>query len=456
MNVDINADSLHRTVKWLVDSDSVGSFEEAQRIAEGFRLHLHIDQADSVANQSAALAVVTLGRRAFLGGVSVSGALDSAMHGSLADERTLGEALLASGALLGAPSEDVPTITIGGPQERLGDFHVRLMMAGWRAGVCPIEEAECPESSDGYVMPLAAVASAALAVSQAFSYVAGDVVSGREPIGLSLWATEAMEWTLPAVDGPMLQWLPASAWLLGLGHLGQAYAWCLSLLPYPTLDAPRAHFLLQDVDAAGSSTESTSVLTSVGHKRKMKTRIVADWLERRGFSTRIVERQFDAQTRRALGEPPLLFCGVDNPEARRLLDVVNPAFIVEAGLGSRHDDFQSTRLHTFPASRTVAQTWAGAGLQSAPSITGAYASLLQNGRLDQCGVVELAGKAVGAAFVGAFTAALAVSQVLKVLHGGSPSEVMDIDMRSLPTRTVVESPKRSASINFGYVKAAAL
>jgi hypothetical protein len=36
----------------------------------------------------------------------------------------------------------------------------------------------------------------------------------------------------------------------------------------------------------------------------------------------------------------LLFCGVDNPEARRLLDVVNPAFVVEAGLGSRYDDFK--------------------------------------------------------------------------------------------------------------------
>ena len=44
--------------------------------------------------------------------------------------------------------------------------------------------------------------------------------------------------------------------------------------------------------------------------------------------------------------------------------------------------------------------------------------MLKGGELDRCGVTLLAGKAVGAPFVGAATATLAVSEVLRLLHGG--------------------------------------
>ncbi len=35
-----------------------------------------------------------------------------------------------------------------------------------------------------------------------------------------------------AEAGPPMQYLPAALWLLGLGHLGQAYAWTSGMLPY--------------------------------------------------------------------------------------------------------------------------------------------------------------------------------------------------------------------------------
>jgi hypothetical protein len=42
--------------------------------------------------------------------------------------------------------------------------------------------------------------------------------------------------------------------------------------------------------------------------------------------------------------------------------------------------------------------------------------MLRNGELDRCGVTLLAGKAVGAPFVGAVAATLAVSELLRLLQ----------------------------------------
>ncbi|MBN3769272.1 MULTISPECIES: hypothetical protein [unclassified Burkholderia] len=451
MTSQFHAESLHRTVKRLVDSGRAKSFDEAQAIADGFRLHLDLSASFCLHEQIAAIALVELGRRAFLGGVSVSGVLDVALHHTLGDEKLLRDALKRAGAREVEPAEGVPIIKVGAAGDPRSPFHIRLLMAGWRAGVTPVDERlEMVTATDGYVMPLAAVAAAALAVSEAFRYVSDGSGTGLETTGLSLWAPGELKWVVAHADGPRLQVLPSSAWLLGLGHLGQAFAWCLSLLPYPREQDMRPHLILQDTDVVGASTESTSVLTNARDKNSKKTRVVAAWMERKGFSTNIVERGFDSDTRRGLGEPSLVFCGVDNPEARRALDAAGFSFIVEAGLGGRYDDFQCLRVHTFPASRTTPETWVPHPI-SEPVLSEAYVHLVKQGQVSQCGIVQLAEKAVGAAFVGAFTAALAVSEALRVLHGQSPSEVADIDMFALGCRNVVQNRRDFSSINPGFV-----
>jgi hypothetical protein len=52
--------------------------------------------------------------------------------------------------------------------------------------------------------------------------------------------------------------------------------------------------MLQDVDVVTESTLTTSVLSGTADLKRMKTRTVADWMERRGFETRVVERRLDA------------------------------------------------------------------------------------------------------------------------------------------------------------------
>src|SRR5690606_25351713 len=112
-----------------------------------------------------------------------------------------------------------------------------------------------------------------------------------------------------------------------------------------------------DVDVITPSTPSTSILSSNDLVGQMKTRAMAAWAERRGFSTRLHERVFAADFRRQDDEPAVLLCGLDNALGRRALDQVGFDFIVEAGLGRGHRDFRTLRLHTLPAERCAARIW---------------------------------------------------------------------------------------------------
>ena len=56
--------------------------------------------------------------------------------------------------------------------------------------------------------------------------------------------------------------------------------------------------VLQDIDIITPSTESTSILSDATLINIKKTRAMAAWAERRGFTTAIHERLFDASFRR--------------------------------------------------------------------------------------------------------------------------------------------------------------
>jgi hypothetical protein len=93
--------------------------------------------------------------------------------------------------------------------------------------------------------PLAGIGAAALGVNEAFMHVRGDLAeAGHRTVGMSLWNPLAVaDWRDDAHKGPALAYLPKSLWLVGLGHLGQAYAWTLGMLPYPVDGRP--HLVLQ-------------------------------------------------------------------------------------------------------------------------------------------------------------------------------------------------------------------
>lgn len=452
MNAYAPADTLHRLVKQAIDSGIASSVDEANAIFLGYRLAFSIGEAEvrHPAHQAALLTGIALARRVFLGGVSVAGPLDV----PLAVPLPLGETLRAAVNAVGAQCttdeiDDGPCIFIGGhPRPRSAGFRVRTVYAGWRGGVIPAHSEFL--GGEEHIMPLAPMLAVALAVSEAFFHVQGETtVAGRRHVGFSLWQPARTDWLSADPNAPPLRYLPSNLWLIGLGHLGQAYLWALGLLPYP--QPTGLSLVLQDVDIITPSTESTSILSELSMAGAKKTRAMAAWAERRGFASSILERLFDASLTRSDDEPAIALCGLDNALGRRALDRVGFPFIVEAGLGRGHRDFRTIRMHTLPGSRTAAEIWSATVEQEDLANRAAYQKMLREGDLNRCGITLLAGKAVGAPFVGAVAACLVVAEVLRLLHGGPLHRLIDLDLQSTDHLNAVPQARDFGGFNPGYV-----
>ncbi|MGF6757493.1 hypothetical protein [Paraburkholderia sp. GAS42] len=450
--INIGPETLDRTIKQLVDSGEA-SIEEAYAIFAGYRLVIEID-AEHLEREDGQIALVTLvslASRVFHGGVYVEGCEAKPLLLPLPLGATIGDAIAACGGRTDEAPTDAPRIRIGSACARRVPFHIRVVFDGWRGGIVPADFADTlSDAARPPAMPLAPVLAASFAVAEAFEHVrAKNPTVGHFPAGMSLWTPHERNW-LTATDGsPVLSILPEKLWLIGLGHVGQAYLWCLGLLPYEP-SAP-LQLVLQDTDAIGPSTPSTSILSSpsmVGHR---KTREMATWAERRGFRTAIIERLFDAGFRVASTDPSVALCGLDNIPGRRALDKVGFGLVIEAGLGSRHDDFRSLRVHTLPGRRTADEIWKDAPATDEEHVPDEYKRLKAAGVLDQCGMTTLAGKAVGAAFVGCGAAAIAISELLRFLHGGGLSESIDLDLRAVDHLSAPPSTADMAAFNPGFV-----
>jgi hypothetical protein len=445
-------ETLHRLAKRALDSGAASSLVEADAILRGYRLHFHIDDAEAgdELEQATLLTGVALARRVFLGGVSVGGALDVPLRVPVSLGASLRAAITALGAVATVPTEATPTVFIGGgARPHATAFQLRTVCAGWRGGVLPAHSSLAPAA--GPRMHLAPMLSAALAVNEAFAHVSGEsATAGRVAVGMSLWRPGAeVDWLVGPGDEPYLRYLPQRLWLIGLGHLGQAYLWALGLLPYEEPSA--VSLVLQDIDVITPSTESTSILTDANMVGLKKTRAMSAWAERRGFGTVLHERRFDDSFRRQSAEPSIALCGLDNALGRRALDRVGFELVVEAGLGRGYRDFRCMRLHTLPGPRPASEMWKEMRSEENVVERIAYADMLAKGVLDRCGVTLLAGKAIGAPFVGSVAAALALGEVLRLLHGGPLHQLIDLDLESLEHRTVVRHPTDFGNLNPGYV-----
>ena len=437
----IGPDQLHRHLKLALDSGEAANLEEAQRLFETYRLGIVVGSsvAHSATLQAAALTAVNTGRRSFLGGVRVEGALDVPLLVPWGRCRTLGEAIVDLQGIVTDLTPSTPRIVIGNgplpPAE--ADFAVRATFDGWCGGVAPLDQGlHLPERQE--CVP-AGVLAGALGVSEAFQFVRGDnAVAGRRDVGMSLWQPDKdISWLTGGGRGPALERLPASAWLIGLGHLGQAFLWTLGLLPYSSPE--EVSLVLQDFDELVEANDSTSLLTKRAMLGVKKTRAMAQWCESRGFRTSIVERRFAGDFRIAGGEPRVALCGVDNAPARADLEDVGFDRVIEAGLGAGTQEYLAFQTHTLPAHRSARHRWGAHGHQAdEDSVAGnpAYRALAQQG-LDDCGITTLAGRTVGASFVGAVTAAVVVAEFMRMAMGGDLYEVLDASLRSLELRQAV-------------------
>lgn len=445
MDTAVLGDRLHRLVKLAMDTGEAADLDEALRIFSSYRLAIAAgpEVAQSAAHQAALLTMVNAGDRSLLGGVEVAGLgpdmpclLPLPHAGNLADVvRSFG------GRVIPAPTPGIPLAVLG-DASFAGDAHplaLRTSFSGWCGGVAPVASGIRLEERD--TLATAAVLAGALTITEIFQFLRqSNAAAGRRAVGLSLWRPEC-DWRDAAARGPAIERLPSAAWLIGLGNLGQAYLWTLSLLPYAT--PAEVCLVLQDFDVLAPSNQSTSLLTGSSVICQKKARAMAAWAEQRGFKTVIVERPFAADFRVASDEPPVALCGVDNALARACLEDVGFSRVIEAGLGKGTSDFLALRLHCFPGPKPAHAVWSETGDADGPKLDlPAYQALAAKGA-DRCGLTSLAGRTVGAPFVGAVAAALVIAELVRLANGAHTYDFMDAHLRALDRRTVTPSAQLS-------------
>jgi hypothetical protein len=421
---------LHRTAKYFMDSGRAATHDDAMGILRGFgaSIRVGLEAAASIAHQIALLTLVNLARRTLLGGVEVLGLPDVPLLVPLARARSLADAVVELGGTLATAGNPLwPAAQIGMVSPPAAITSWQLTWEGWRGGVVPRHDArrlsdDAANSLAAAMAAAAMAAAAAAAAAELFAWHANDhPMAGRRTAGLSLWNPGA-DWLAPDASEPALCYLPASLWLIGLGNLGQAFAWLLACLPYA--DRSKVELTLQDYDLIADSNDSTSLLSTLPLVGAKKTRVVARWLEAAGFNTALEERRFGPWTVRGPHDPAVAFCGVDNAPTRADLGSAKFELVVEAGLGAGPGGFRNFSLHTFPASRQPDQIWRREDTGRAIEVSSMPAySALRNSGLDTCGLAQLASRTVGVPFVGLITAALAVSELLRRLHGAGGVEV---------------------------------
>ena len=452
----LNEDNYCRLARAIIDKHGC-SYTRALEILGTLHLNLICTDAiaASVSMQAALLTAVNTGKRSFLGGVSVL--LPATVPNLLPwpTSGTLNDIVRELGGVLEDPIESgqAHTLYFGKPVAPVEDS-LKIVCSGWRGGIAPVDQDVAlvgePDFATGGVL------AGALGVAKGFVRLAG--LSSRfatEPEGLSLWRPD-LHWRDTRGCGPELDMLPQNLWLLGLGHLGQAYVWNLGFLPYA---GPAARIFLQDFDRVIDANWNAGLLCDQNSPGKFKTRLCSQWLEDRKFETRIIERAFDDMSRRDGDEPFLALCGFDNIKGRQLLEGAGFDLVIECGLGGSTANFDDILFHTFPeASMTPQQIWGDGVSGEAEQVPEAFAKALGTVEGD-CGILvnSLSGKAISSSFVGAYAGALCVGEMLRGLHGGARCEFIKSHLRSddAPRVALLEEAYQNRFARSGYLPAVA-
>jgi len=411
----MDPNSFHRLVKVLADSGECPTLEDAQATFAQYGVRIVIDAgvAKDEAAQIIALTAINAASRSFIGNVAVESPEDFALCTLGFNGWSLADFTRWAGVQphTGAKMQAWPVIHVAPAGAACNDeAGVRPWAAGWRFGL-----GQAPDVTDA-CFPPACVAAAGLAVSETFSMLRRDnPYVGHRRIDLKL-----------ANGGPPTGYLahPLSWWLVGLGHLGQAFLWTLGFMRPPA----GSTLFLQDIDTVTPSTLSTSMISTSHDVDERKTRVAANWLEARGYATAMIERRLDANQRLGVGEPRLALFGVDNAAARRVMESIGFDRIVDAGLGAGYRDFRAIRIRSFPGPSAASAIWAADS--SAPvELAAPYQDLVARGA-DPCGVTTLASRAVGAPFVGCVAAGFALAEMLKAASGEAPRALIDLSLRN--------------------------
>lgn len=396
-----------RIIKTLTDrADSVDHAVAEEKFRK-VRLAVAVtsDAASTGAGQAAVLTAVATGMKCFERAAVV---LESDVD--LRYPTPLGRSIGASASQLGAevlhsmPDDVSHTVIIGRGAAHQG-FAVRCWWDRWLAGALPYWD---DRSYGDWTNPLAGVLAGALAIRQIFAGVLQNRSMPNRAAVASLWEP----WIAPgaAAGGPTSFYMPSKLWIIGLGHLGQGLLWSMGFLPQAGVLT-----ILQDDQIANVENEATGLLTSRGLLGERKTRIAAQWLEAKGWSTALLERRHYGDIRIRPEDPPIVITALDEPRARIEIARSGYEYMIDVGVGHGPVDFEGMQLRVLRKGDDAPALWAHASTErSVDDILRLSAYKRLADKHDQCGMFTLAQASTAVPFVGAAVGAFAMTQAIRL------------------------------------------
>jgi hypothetical protein len=408
-----NAILADRSAQLVMAAEGLG-YDEARLRLERAALLIECEPDLDAPHQAVLWAAAACAVRMFKGGVFMSPAVGGRLTIGQTRRRPVRRALEE----LGVKSVSAPSHAMCLFVGRNPETHPDLFAScdGWSAQIGPHKAP--PAANEANV--LSGAGAGALAIAELFrKTVLDDVRAAKRAISVDLWGDG---------HGPArLGALPKEIWLLGLGNLGQAALFVLDLLPWR--DPSDVTLLLNDGDVVGPENLVVQILTQHAWIGAKKARACAAWAEPRGFRTIVEERRFTADTRPGDGEPRLALVGVDNLDARRFAAKAGFDLVIDAGLGATGSEAFDIRIHAFPGNQTPDEVWPDLGPDAgARAPSAALNELVEQGRLDPCGAMTIAGASVGVPCTALFAAALQVAQACRGLETGACADRIDLSL----------------------------
>jgi hypothetical protein len=425
--LDMKRDSVSRLAVAFLERDPMLAmlgqdvFAEIDDMLREYRLLIVCQDSilSSISEQAALLTMINAGKRCFKGGVFVKVGKDAKTLLPGYKQNSLALVAMELGAIVNpttAPT-DCPVVTLGNVPVADGSWG--LLVNNWSAGILPPMTSEITLPGD-QSFPLGGVFGGALIVGSIFLRVANfDMSIGQDVSGISLWRPD-LQWNASEAQGPIPHSFPNKIWALGLGHLGQAYAWVIGHFPFKT--PGELEVKLQDDDKVVLGNLDSGMLSEFESIGKPKTRIVAGWLERRGITTRIVERKYDAHYVRQEQDPQILLAGLDNIAARRSFRIADFKAVLDCGLGAGLN-FDMVRFNAFPnIALEPSEFWANTSVHNTSPV-------LEKLSKDIMGCGYTLG--IASAFTGCAAACVEIAEVLRGYHQGVKLSHMYFSIREL-------------------------
>jgi hypothetical protein len=402
-------------------------YDEIEGVFKALRLGIICSEEISVSvpYQAALLTAINSGKRCFMGGIMVKLPEEAKCLLPYWKGKLLKDVVVElGGQIVSTPDIEGYLLTIGSKPTTTKSF--QLVCSDWVGGVA-VKGDDINLVGVSH-FPIGGILAASIGVGLCFIHAMGISKSVfNSSTGISLWRPDLIEeWNSFEAAGPMIKNFPDKLWLLGLGHLGQAYAWSIGLMNF--IDPNGLEVLLHDFDSIVKANFSAGLLAEQFNIGQKKTRTLANWLELRGISTRIVESKYSAATNRCEDDPEIMLGGLDSLQTRKILHSEQFKLLIDCGIGGTVGTFDMIRINTFPfAGKTPQELWANAEQKLEMPGTKRLTE-----KINGCGFV----KGIATSFVGAFASCLVLSEILRAYHKGLKIAYQNMSLRDFENRRV--------------------